>query len=100
MLPSGRSVFKQWGGEQKSKHGRQLNGRTCDDTCARLAQVTSLLKLALENQAQILSLPPIEDGGDRIHDRQLQPIVAVREWGGPLGARKGSAGAFFLVFSD
>jgi len=30
--------FKQWGGEQKSKHGRQLHGRTYDDMPPRNAR--------------------------------------------------------------
>jgi protein gp37 len=30
--------FKQWGGEQKSKHGRQLDGRTYDDMPPRSAR--------------------------------------------------------------
>jgi hypothetical protein len=49
-------------------------------TRARITQVMNLLLLAPDIQEQILFLPRIEHGRDRIHLRQLQPIAQVLEW--------------------
>lgn len=49
-------------------------------TRARVSQVMSLLHLAPDIQEALLFLPRTERGRDRIHLRQLQPIVSTLDW--------------------
>ena len=49
-------------------------------TRARITQIMNLLLLAPDIQEQLLFLPRIEGGKERIHLRQLQPIAAVPDW--------------------
>ncbi len=49
-------------------------------TRARISQIMNLLNLAPGIQEQILFLPPIQGGRDRIHLRQLQSIASVFDW--------------------
>jgi hypothetical protein len=49
-------------------------------TRARLTQIMNLLLLAPGIQESILFLPLIQEGRDRIHLRQLQPIAQVPDW--------------------
>lgn len=49
-------------------------------TRARVTQIMNLLSLAPDIQEQILFLPPIERGRDRIREWQLRPIALVPDW--------------------
>jgi hypothetical protein len=49
-------------------------------TRARLSQVMNLLNLAPAIQEAILFLPPVTHGQDPLYERQLRPIMAVRDW--------------------
>ena len=47
---------------------------------ARVSQIMNLLQLSPDIQEQILFLPPIQGGRDRIYLRQLQSIASVFDW--------------------
>jgi len=47
---------------------------------ARVTQIMNLLLLAPDIQEQILYLPPIVSGKDRLTERHLRPIVAQTDW--------------------
>jgi hypothetical protein len=49
-------------------------------TRARLTQISNLLLLAPVIQEEILVMPPITVGRDRITERTLRPIVAEPVW--------------------
>jgi hypothetical protein len=49
-------------------------------TRARVTQVMNLLLLAPDLQEQLLFLPPVEFGRDRIVLRDLQPIAGEPDW--------------------
>ena len=49
-------------------------------TRARITQIMNLLLLAPDLQEQLLFLPRIENGRDRVCLRQLQPIAAAADW--------------------
>jgi len=49
-------------------------------TRARVTQIVSLTLLAPAIQAEILELPPVTKGRDRITERTLRPIVAEPVW--------------------
>ena len=49
-------------------------------TRARVTQIVSLTLLAPTIQEEILALPPITTGRDRITERTLRPIVAEAVW--------------------
>ena len=51
--------FKQWGGVQKGKHGRRLNGRTYDDLPPR---VTGLMPTRAQREGMIAALSPLASG--------------------------------------
>ena len=51
--------FKQWGGVQKGKHGRRLNGRTYDDLPPR---VTGLMPTRAQREGMIAALSPLSSG--------------------------------------
>jgi hypothetical protein len=47
---------------------------------ARVSQIMNLLALAPDIQEALLFLPRTEQGRDRIHLRQLQPLARVLDW--------------------
>jgi len=47
---------------------------------ARITQIMNLLHLAPDIQEQILFLPQIQKGRDRIHLESLQRLVAILDW--------------------
>jgi hypothetical protein len=47
---------------------------------ARVSQIMNLLVLAPDIQEALLFLPRTEEGRDRIHLGQLQPLAAVLDW--------------------
>jgi hypothetical protein len=47
---------------------------------ARLTQVMSLLHLAPDLQEEILFLPRVQSGRDRIHLHELQALTALLDW--------------------
>jgi hypothetical protein len=47
---------------------------------ARVTQIMNLLNLAPDIQEQLLSLPPMESGRDRLTERALRLIVAEPDW--------------------
>ena len=49
-------------------------------TRARMTQIMNLRLLAPDIQEQLLFLPQIEAGRDKIHVRMLQPIAQVPDW--------------------
>ncbi len=49
-------------------------------TRARVSQITNLLLLSPEIQAEILDLPPVVNGRDPISERQLRGVVAESDW--------------------
>lgn len=49
-------------------------------TRARLTQIMNLLSLAPDIQEQILLLPLVELGRDRLSERDLRPIAAELDW--------------------
>lgn len=49
-------------------------------TRARLTQIMNLLSLAPDIQEQILLLPLVERGRDRVSERDLRPIAAEIDW--------------------
>jgi len=49
-------------------------------TRARVTQIVNLTLLAPQIQAEILALPPVTVGRDRITERTLRPIVAEAVW--------------------
>jgi hypothetical protein len=49
-------------------------------TRARVTQIMNLLLLAPEIQEEILFLPRLEQGKERIHLRQLQPLAGLEDW--------------------
>jgi len=49
-------------------------------TQPRMTQVMNLLHLAPDIQEEILYLPPIKAGKDRMTERDLRPITRMREW--------------------
>ena len=49
-------------------------------TRARVTQIMNLLMLAPDIQEEILFLPRVTGGRDRVHLRQLQPIALVPDW--------------------
>lgn len=49
-------------------------------TRARVSQVMALLDLAPDLQADLLELPPVTAGRDRITERDLRPITRLVDW--------------------
>jgi hypothetical protein len=49
-------------------------------TRARVTQVMNLLHLAPDIQEAILYLPRVENGRDRITERDLRPVAALPDW--------------------
>ena len=47
---------------------------------ARITQILNLLHLAPEIQEEILFLPPVSKGRDRIHLESLQALTALLDW--------------------
>lgn len=47
---------------------------------ARVTQIMNLLHLAPDIQEEVLFLPQIERGKERIQERHLRPIAAVLDW--------------------
>jgi hypothetical protein len=47
---------------------------------ARVTQIMNLLNLAPDLQEEILFLPTIQKGRDRLHLRELQPVCATLDW--------------------
>ena len=47
---------------------------------ARITQIMNLRHLAPDIQEQILFLPRIQEGRDRIHVESLQPLAATLDW--------------------
>lgn len=47
---------------------------------ARVTQIMNLLHLAPDIQEELLFLPRIERGKDRIQERHLRPIASVPDW--------------------
>lgn len=47
---------------------------------ARLTQIMDLLQLAPEIQEDLLTLPSVERGRDRISERDMRPIAALSDW--------------------
>ena len=83
---------RKWHGERQSVHSEKLirdgevrhyadMARLGHVSRARLSQIMDLLLLAPDIQEEILFLPPIENGHDPVHERQLREIVAVLDWG-------------------
>ncbi len=66
--------FKQWGGVQKGKHGRTLNGRTYDEMPA---QSTSQIPSRGERLDLIRAVAPLSDGWPDGPLVQLKPRLAV-----------------------
>lgn len=50
-------------------------------TRARVTQIVNLTLLAPTIQQEILAMPPVTVGRDRITERTLRPIVAEPVWG-------------------
>ena len=48
---------------------------------ARISQIVGLLNLAPDIQEALLFLPPVVQGRDPIHLRQLLPLARVVDWG-------------------
>ena len=49
-------------------------------TQPRITQIMNLLHLAPDIQEELLHLPPVLNGDDRIHERMMRPICAERRW--------------------
>ncbi|MFN0056488.1 MAG: hypothetical protein ACKV0T_30440 [Planctomycetales bacterium] len=49
-------------------------------TRARLSQIMNLLSLAPDIQEQVLLLPEVERGKDRLTERQLRGVVKAVDW--------------------
>jgi hypothetical protein len=58
-------------------------------TRGRVTHLTNLMMLAPAIQADILAMPPVTVGRDRITERTLRPIVAEPMWGRQLGMWRG-----------
>ena len=54
--------------------------RLCGVTRARMTQMTNLLLLAPAIQGEIVNLPPVVRGRDRVIERNLRRIVAEPVW--------------------
>lgn len=52
----------------------------CHVTRARVTQIMNMLHLAPDIQEAILFLPPTIAGRDRLHERDIRPIVAQPDW--------------------
>jgi protein gp37 len=69
--------FKQWGGVQKGKHGRTLNGRTYDEMPQRIAQTAPTRNERLSIMA---TLTPLINGWTN------KPLINLTPWQRPTGA--------------
>jgi hypothetical protein len=47
----------------------------------RMTQIMNLLHLAPDIQEELLFLPLVAEGRDRIHERMLRPVTALPSWG-------------------
>jgi len=54
--------------------------RLCHVTQPRITQVMQLLYLAPDIQEELLFLPPVERGRDRVTEKQLRAIAAEPDW--------------------
>lgn len=54
--------------------------RLCGVTRARMTQISNLVLLAPKIQEEILDLPPVTRGRDRITERHLRVIISDEEW--------------------
>ena len=55
-------------------------------TRARMTQIANLLLLAPEIQDNVLALPPVVEGRDRVTERHLRPIAAEVNWNEQINA--------------
>lgn len=60
--------------------------RLCHVTQPRMSQVMNLLHLAPDIQEDILHLPSIRVGKDKLTERELRPITRMRCWQAQRGA--------------
>lgn len=49
-------------------------------TQPRMTQIVNLIQLAPDIQEELLFLPKLTHGRDRLHERMLRPITALAEW--------------------
>ena len=69
-----RFFFKQWGGVQKTKHGRTLNGRTYDEMPARSP---THIPSRTERLGLLRSMARLRDGWPEAPLVQLEPRQVV-----------------------
>ncbi len=65
--------------ERARRRAREL-ARLGHATRARITQIMNLLNLAPDIQEQVLFLPLVTSGRDRIRESDVRPIAAVHDW--------------------